>query len=249
MLHLKDNDTTGFTLIELLVVIAIIALLAGILFPIFSIARQASRKTVCQSNLRQLFIAFQLYTTDWDDTLPSPGGLIGNYTYWSQEEGNGIDAYLKNQHTGEKSVYCCPAYPGAWGSQWSPRTYAMNSFLREPPDLAYPGSTIYIEGLAMSKILKVSDTVLLFEGIPADSTSSYGEGYVYRCGDWSTVKGYYPRPALHWEGADSAVHGSMNNYLMCDGHILCMKPEKYPYPGPRSSGDKNLWYVEKFRDD
>ena len=44
----------GFTLIELLVVIAIIAILAGILFPVFAQAREAARKITCVSNLRNL---------------------------------------------------------------------------------------------------------------------------------------------------------------------------------------------------
>jgi len=56
----------AFTLIELLVVIAIIALLAGILFPVFAQAREKGRQTACQSNLRQLAFANQMYAADWD---------------------------------------------------------------------------------------------------------------------------------------------------------------------------------------
>jgi len=47
----RNNDACGFTLIELLVVIAIIALLAGILFPIFSQAREKARQATCVNNL------------------------------------------------------------------------------------------------------------------------------------------------------------------------------------------------------
>ncbi|NCO35313.1 MAG: prepilin-type N-terminal cleavage/methylation domain-containing protein [Armatimonadetes bacterium] len=48
----------GFTLIELLVVIAIIAILAAILFPVFARAREKARTASCQSNLKQLMMAW-----------------------------------------------------------------------------------------------------------------------------------------------------------------------------------------------
>ena len=60
----------GFTLIELLVVIAIIAILAAILFPVFARAREAARKSSCQSNLKQFGSAFMMYTQDYDECFP-----------------------------------------------------------------------------------------------------------------------------------------------------------------------------------
>jgi len=60
----------GFTLIELLVVIAIIAILAAILFPVFARAREAARRAVCLSNMRQLALAMIMYTNDHDDRFP-----------------------------------------------------------------------------------------------------------------------------------------------------------------------------------
>lgn len=61
---------SGFTLIELLVVIAIIAVLAAILFPVFAQARDKARTATCQSNLKQLGLAFHMYTADYDEVYP-----------------------------------------------------------------------------------------------------------------------------------------------------------------------------------
>ena len=75
----------GFTLIELLVVIAIIAILAAILFPVFAQARDAARKATCQSNMRQIGMAFAQYSADYDGYYPNTGDerqAAGRFWRW-----------------------------------------------------------------------------------------------------------------------------------------------------------------------
>ena len=113
----------GFTLIELLVVIAIIAILAAILFPVFAKAREKARTASCQSNEKQLALAFLQYAQDYDETFPSMGnaaigtpvvaedtsfnygttalgGGPGWYTSWASQ----IYPYIKNLQ-----IYLCPS--------------------------------------------------------------------------------------------------------------------------------------------
>ena len=68
----------GFTLIELLVVIAIIAILAAILFPVFSKAREKARQTACTSNLKQISLAVMIYVQENDEVFPAATGWTTN---------------------------------------------------------------------------------------------------------------------------------------------------------------------------
>ena len=70
---IRASGVRAFTLLELLVVIAVIAIMAALLLPALSRTQEQARGTACRSNMKQLALAFLMYSEDNDDTFPWPG--------------------------------------------------------------------------------------------------------------------------------------------------------------------------------
>jgi prepilin-type N-terminal cleavage/methylation domain-containing protein len=105
--RLPPEKAGGFTLIELLVVIAIIGILASLLLPSLATSKEQAQRTKCTSNLKQVGLFFQMYTSDNHDSFPcAPAG-------WPTMPC--VDL-LKLQHpyisTNNRTFFRCPAEQG-----------------------------------------------------------------------------------------------------------------------------------------
>ncbi len=112
MVFYQIQKRDHFTLIELLVVIAIIAILAAILLPALSSARERGRVASCLSNERQLAQVYRFYADDNDDYLPSMDNLGGSGVVSPKTWLNGmIKYYLNHENASEKpaDLLFCPS--------------------------------------------------------------------------------------------------------------------------------------------
>src|SRR5258708_18491112 len=78
----EDSKASGFTLIELLVVITIIAILAALLLPALTRAKQKAQSIFCLNNTKQLMTATLMYTGDNNEKLPPNGDDDNDGTFW-----------------------------------------------------------------------------------------------------------------------------------------------------------------------
>ena len=201
-------DKKSFTLIELLVVIAIIAILAAMLLPALQSARERGRGASCINNLKQLGMAFQAYSNEYDGWAPSPfnKSAIPNYIWlnalyrtghlsaklWTLSHPNSVFDLTKVAEADRKTtqVLSCPSM------QWGP---------------------VFMRGWA--------------SGNPSNCQSDYGVNVVMENG-W--LNGGYcmktaktpSRIAMILEGNDMVIHGLCTPGTGTNGNAVTFRHKK-----------------------
>ncbi len=163
----NKSSARAFTLIELLVVIAIIAILAGLLFPVFARAKAAAKTITTVSNTHQLGEAIAIYSSDNDDRFPGAvdgsagAGQLGGWVFYdvfgSTEAGH-FDVSKGSVYTYTKSqnVYKSPNDADANKSGLS---FAINGCLDAPR----VGSSLLLVPRSTTEITDPSAMMMLGE--------------------------------------------------------------------------------------
>ncbi len=206
----------GFTLIELLVVIAIIAILAAILFPVFSQAKVAAKKTADLSNMKQISLALIMYCDDNDDQIPPCREDLLNkgQTTWV----DAIQPYTKTVLL-RRSPFDSSA---AWNDPTTPRltSYGINAYF----DFQHPP----FYGYRLGQTENVSQTVLaapLEEILRGMTVAVKGDHFMAQYFGNPSREEHAKFKPLQWDSAlreprmlkIRQAHGKAN-YAFADGH-------------------------------
>ena len=228
-LSFKTKRPTGFTLIELLVVIAIIAILAALLLPALSRAKQKAGRVACCNNQRQLTLAWLMYADDNNGVLApnvsttaagQPSWVTGILSWDFAPNAPNPDNYNTTNLTVSLlgpycsrsiGIYKCPGdtVPGASGPRV--RSYSMNGMMggiSTQPEVInqYGGNNNYQLFLKQALIVNPSPvSAWVFVDEHADSIN---DGFFRVEMDISTA----------WRDLPASYHGESGSFSFADGH-------------------------------
>jgi len=236
---MRRGERPGFTLIELLVVIAIIAILAALLFPVFSQARESARRTQCASNLKQIGSAFTMYLADHDQRYPQPlRDQPHDYAGFTRFPPNASGAPLPPDSQSHLSwAWVIQPYIKNIAVMGCPSITTNDPFNTSGFPVRVTVGYVYNRLLAWNSETKVaapSTTFLVTEGfgdqgyqdavgggLPQVRDTSYGPAKPYSFGmGCDMYTGFEGQPPWRF----NRVHAGLANYLYNDGHVKALKP-------------------------
>ena len=239
----------GFTLIELLVVIAIIAILAGMLLPALSKAKEKGQQIACLNNLRQISLFMQFYTDDSNDVFPAHRNAGLNTADAGPSLTNWWGTAIVPYASGQSNLFHCPAIKGKrrdngisweWKFDCHQVGYGMNAFfLGIHP---YSGGSVTIGGIEFVSLpwFKRSAIVSPTENIVVGDGQPYGTGQPA----WSSSL-WWPNSCMDrttstsqaFEGIDIERHRGTGIAVFNDGHAAVRRNADINPPADPGTGD------------
>ena len=224
----------GFTLIELLVVIAIIAILAALLLPALSAAKERARGIQCMGNTKQLALGWVMYMNENEDHFAEYSHWVGGQMSWDSSSDNTNELLLVGGGPGNTmakyvpsaKVYKCPSdfYQTPGNPITRVRSYAMNGALGGPgsgptvegtgPSTALPRKYFGSGATGMNRVatkmsdLYVPSDVFVFLDEQADSI---GDAAFMLNPGW-------PQGHEFWRDLPASYHHNAGSFSFADGH-------------------------------
>jgi prepilin-type N-terminal cleavage/methylation domain-containing protein/prepilin-type processing-associated H-X9-DG protein len=200
----------GFTLIELLVVIAIIAILAGMLFPVLTSARESAKRASCQSRLKQLTLGTLLYLDEYRGRYPvQPEDGVHDWAESTAEPNwaRSVERYVRSSRI--------PRCPSTAKCSSCRTNCPMHIDCVSYPISYFGNGRIFRDGLSEGVMKRPSKTVLF-------QCCGQAWNICWLAPTWNaeySVWESYAHPS--W-----CVHNGGTNLAFADGHILWMKYER-----------------------